>query len=162
MMLKQIRHLQLADLMKRSYSLHLFGHMSDRYSIARGSLMDLLFDRFDLGDLRPKIPNRDESNNDIHLICPSLYIYTRRKRGRFVGRDIIYLRLNHTLGDQHVRWNINYSCIQWNNQVYPHKRSFSNLNQAQINIILNEMSYEPFESTSIDTLIVDVKVKMYL
>jgi hypothetical protein len=143
--------LQLADLMKRSYSIHFFGHMSDRYSIARGSLIDLLFEQLDLGDIRPKISNRDQPNTIVRLIHLSLYIYTPRKQGRFLGRDVIYLRLNKTFNDEHIKWNMS---IQVSNGTIMHSnaRSLSNLNQAQVNIILNEMSYEPFESTSIDIL----------
>jgi hypothetical protein len=145
--------LELADLMKRSYSLHLFGHVSDTLDITRGSLIDRLFDRYDLGDLRPKIFNR---NNHIRLRCPSLYIYTRQKQGRFIGRDVIYLRLNQTFGNEHVRWNISMH-VSNGRIILPRGTSLSNLTQAQINRILNELKYEPFESTSIDRVIIDVK-----
>jgi hypothetical protein len=63
--------------MERSYSLHLFGHVSDQLDVTRGSLIDRLFDRYDLGDLRPKIANRDRPNNDVRLIYPSFDVHTR-------------------------------------------------------------------------------------
>jgi hypothetical protein len=142
--------------MKRSYSLHLFGHVSDQLDVTRGSLIDRLFDRYDLGDLRPKIFNRNQSNNDVRLICPSLYIYTRRKQGRFLGRDVIYLRLNQTFGNEHVRWNITMH-VSYGTVILPRRTSLSDLNQAQINRMLNELKYEPYKLTSTDALMIDVK-----
>jgi hypothetical protein len=153
---EQDTSLELADLMKRSYSLHLFGHISDELDIVQGSLIDRLFDRYDLGDLRPKISNRIRSKNHVRLICPSLYIYTREKRGRFIGRDAIYLRLNRIFGNKHVRWNINMHVSNGTIILY-RGTSLSDLNQAQINRILNELKYQPYKSTSIDTLMIDVK-----
>jgi hypothetical protein len=153
---EQDTSLELADLMKRSYSLHLFGHVSDQLDIVRGSLIDRLFDRYDLGDLRPKISKRIRLKNHVSLICPSLYVYTRQKQGRFVGRDVIYLRLNPIFGNKHVRWNINMHVSNGRIILY-RGTSLSDLNQAQINRILNELKYEPFELTSMDTLIIDVK-----
>jgi hypothetical protein len=153
---EQDTSLELADLMKRSYSLHLFGHISDKFDIVRGSLIDRLFDRYDLGDLRQKTFNQNQSNNDVHLICPSLYIYTRQKQGRFIGRDKIYLRLNQTFGNEHVRWNITVY-VSNGTIILPRTTSLWNLNQAQINRILNELKYEPFKLTSIDTLMINVK-----
>jgi hypothetical protein len=148
--------LEQADLMKRSYSLHLFGHISDELDIVQGSLIDRLFDRYDLGDLRPKTSNRIRSKNHVRLICPSLYIYTREKRGRFIGRDVIYLRLNGIFGNKLVRWNITIHVSNGTIILY-RGTSLSNLNQAKINRILNELKYEPFKLTSIDTLMIDVK-----
>ena len=126
--------LQLADFMKRCYSIHLFGHMSDQFNITRGSLIDLLFDRFDLGDLRPKIPNRDQLNNNVQFIHPSLYIYNHQKRGRFLGRDTIYLRLNQTISNENVRWNIDIHVSNGTTICSPTQSMF-NLNQAQVNIV---------------------------
>jgi hypothetical protein len=148
--------LELADLMKRSYSLHLFGHVSDKFDIVRGSLIHRLFDRYDLGDLRPKISNRIRSKNHVCLICPSLYVYTRRKQGRFLGRDVIYLRLNQTFGNEYVQWNITVY-VSNGTVILPRTISFWNLNQAQINRILNKLKYEPLQLTSMDTLMIDVK-----
>jgi hypothetical protein len=148
--------LELADLMKRSYSLHLFGHISDKFDIVRGSLIDRLFDRYDLGNLSPKSSNRIRSKHHARLICPSLYVYTRQKRGRFVGRDVIYLRLNRIFGNNHVRWNITMHASNGTIILY-RTTSFSDLNQAQINTILNQLKYEPFKLTSIDTLMINVK-----
>ena len=147
--------LELADLMKRSYSLHLFGHVSDELSIARGSIIDFFFDRFDLGDLRSNAFAR-QSNTNVQFIHPSLYIYHHRKQGRFIGRDVIYFRLNHTLAHSHSRWNIT---IQTYNGtvVLPSHTPQWDLNQAQINLVLHHMSYKPFPSTSIDTLVIVVK-----
>jgi hypothetical protein len=153
---EQDTSLELADLMKRSYSLHLFGHVSDKLDITRGSLIDRLFDRYDLGNLRPNIFNRDQSNNHVRLICPSLYVYTRQKKGRFIGRDVIYLRLNQTFGNEDIRWNITVAVFN-GRMVLPPRTSLSNLNQAQINTVLNEIKYEPFKLTSMDTLMIDVK-----
>ena len=149
------RSLELADLMKRSYSLHLFGHVSDELSVARGSIIDFLFDRFDLGDLRSNAFAR-QSNTNVQFIHPSFYIYHHRKQGRFIGRDVIYFRLNHTLAHSHSRWNIT---IQTYNGtvVLPSHTPQWDLNQAQINLVLHHMSYTPFPSTSIDTLVIVVK-----
>jgi len=66
---EQDTSLELADLMKRSYSLHLFGHVSDKLDITRGSLIDHLFDRYDLSDFGFNIFNRDQSNKHVPLIC---------------------------------------------------------------------------------------------
>jgi hypothetical protein len=157
---EQDTSLELADLMKRSYSLHLFGHISGKFDIVRGSLIDRLFDQYDLGNLRPKNSNRNRSNNDVRVICPSLYIYTRRKQGRFLGRDVIYLRLNQTFSNEHVRWNITVY-VSNGTVILPRTISLSNLTQAQINKILNELKYEPLQLTSIDTLMIDVKSETF-
>jgi hypothetical protein len=153
---EQDTSLELADLMKRSYSLHLFGHISGKFDIVRGSLIDRLFDRYDLGNLRPKTFNQNQSKNHVYLMCPSLYVYTRQKQGRFLGRDVIYLRLNQTLGNEYVRWNITVY-VSNGTVILPRTTSFWNLNQAQINRILNKLKYEPLQLTSMDTLMIDVK-----
>jgi hypothetical protein len=153
---EQDTSLKLADLMKRSYSLHLFGHTSGKFDIVQGSLIDRLFDRYDLGDLRPKISNRIRSKNHVRLICPSLYVYIRQKQGRFLGRDVIYLRLNQTFSNEHVRWNITVY-VSNGTVILPRTTSLWNLNQAQINRILNQLKYEPFQLISMDTLMIDVK-----
>ena len=147
--------LQLADLMKRSYSLHLFSKMSDPINIARGSLIDLLFDRHDLGDLRGSSPHRESANPDVGLIGPSVYIYTRRKQGRFLGRDAIYLKLNERLGRESVRWNVTVHVPNGTIHLSSH-RSLTGLRQAHVNMLLSEMLYEPFRRTSIDTLTIDL------
>jgi hypothetical protein len=155
---EQDTSLELADLMKRSYSLHLFGHVSDKLDITRGSLIDRLFDRYDLGNLRPKIFNRDQSNKHVRLICPSLYVYTQQKQGRFIGRDVIYLRLNQTFGNEDIRWNITVAVFN-GKIVLPPETSLSDLNQAQVNTVLNEIKYEPFKLTSMDILMIDGKTE---
>ena len=148
--------LQLADLMKRSYSLHLFGKVSDRINIARGSLIDLLFDRYDLGDLRSGTPHRDSTNPEVALIRPSVYTYTRRKQGRFLGHDVIYLKLNEQLGRESVRWNVTVRVSNGTIHLSSH-RSLTGLNQAHVNMLLSEMLYEPFRRTSIDRLTIELK-----
>jgi hypothetical protein len=153
---EQDTSLELADLMKRSYSLHLFGHVSDELDIVPGSLIDRLFDRYDLGNLRPKTFNQNRSKNHVYLMCPSLYVYTRQKQGRFLGRDVIYLRLNQTFSNEHVRWNITVY-VSNGTVILPRTTLFWNLNQGQINRILNELKYEPLQLTSMDTLMIDVK-----
>ena len=148
--------LQLADLMKRSYSLHLFGYKTDKYSITEGSLMDLLFQRFDLGGLRPLMPTQRLSFSLCSLIYPSVYIYNPPKQGRFIGRDVIYLRLNHASSQENIRWTVKIH-VSNGTITLPANKLMSNLNQAEVNSLLNEISYEPFISTSVDTLIVQVE-----
>ena len=149
--------LELADLMKTSYSLHLFGHMSAELNIARGSLLDLLFDRLDLGNLRLNapsfFPSSDQLNVHAQLIHPLLYVYTPRKQGRFVGRDVIYLRVTHTFAHSDPRWNITIH-VHNGTIVLPSHRSLVNLSQAEINLILHLILYTPSPTTSIDTLVV--------
>jgi glycosyltransferase involved in cell wall biosynthesis len=148
--------LLLSDLMKRSYSLHFFGHMSDKHTIARGSIVDLLFDRLNLGDTRAKIAEHDPDIVMPRLVHLPLYVYTARKQGRFLGRDVIYLRINKTLELLNVKWTIN--VIVHNGTVaYKDQRTLSNLNQAEVNRVLNEFSYRPFDSTSIDRMEIQLR-----
>ncbi|CAF2382267.1 unnamed protein product [Rotaria sp. Silwood2] len=143
--------LQLADLMIRSYSLRFFGHISDQFSIVHGCLIAFLFDQLDLGVVRPKILNRGGKKTVARVIHLPLYIYTDRKQGRFLGRDVIYLRAGKRISDENVKWNISIH-VSNGTIIYSNTSFLSNLNQAQINKILNEISYQPYESTSIDTL----------
>ena len=148
----------LSDMMKRSYSLHFFGHMSDKYTIARGSIVDILMDRLNLGDTRAKIKNRDPD-----VIIPSvnhlpLYIYTPKKQGRFLGRDVIYLKINKTFELEDVRWTINVMVTN-GTITFPARRTLIDLHQAGVNRILNEISYKPFDFTSVDTLEIELKSK---
>ena len=148
--------LQLSDLMKRSYSLHLFGHMTDKYSITEGSLMDLLFQRFDLGGLRPTMPTQRLSLSSCQLICSSIYIYNPRKQGRFIGRDVIYLRLNHASSQENIRWTVKIH-VSNGTITLPANKLMSNLNQAEVNSLLHEISYTPLKGSLTDKVIVDVE-----
>lgn len=150
--------LLLADLMKRSYSLHFFGHMSDKYTVARGSIIDALFDRLDLGGIRPMIVNRDPVIFIPRLNHLPLYVYTPRKQGRFLGRDVIYLQLNKTFELENIKWSMNVF-VSNGTLTYRHRRVLTDLNQAAVNSVLNEITYTPFEFTSVDTLEIQVKSK---
>ena len=149
--------LELADLKKRSYSLHLFGHVSAALSIARGSLIDLLFNQLHLGNARSNASSvslsSDQSNINVQLIHPLLYVYSSRKQGRFVGRDVIFLRVRHTSTHSHLRWNITIH-VHNGTIALPSRLSLSDLNQAQMNHILHLISYTPLRTRSIDTLVI--------
>ena len=143
--------LQLAALIKQSYSIHLFGQLTHGLSIARGSLVDLLLNRFDLGDFRLKVSRPDSpSSESARFIHPSIYVDTRRTQGRFIGRDLIYLRSNREIS----RWNLTIHVAN-GTVFFPTQRSLSQLNQAEINLVLNQMRYKPRKGTSIDTLTID-------
>lgn len=146
----------VADTMKRSYSLHLFGHMSDKYTIARGSIIDILMDRLDLGDTRSKIKNRDPDIVHPKLSHLLLYIYTPRKEGRFLGRDVIYLKINKTFELDDVRWTIDLKTAN-GTITFKTPSPLSNLNQAEVNRIFHEISYQPYASTSTDTLEIELR-----
>ena len=146
----------VSDLMKRSYSLHFFGHMSDQHRIARGSIIDILMDRLDLGETRPKIVNRDPKTVVPSLIHLPIYVFTPKKQGRFVGRDVVYLRINKLFAAENVLWTLNV-VVSNGTMHFPVRRSFHNLNQAEVNRILHDMFYVPFATTSIDTLEIELK-----
>ena len=148
--------LELADLMKRSYSLHLFGHVTDKYSIAEGSLIDLLFQRFDLGNIRSIVSMYNRMDNEIRVVCPSLYVHNPRKLGRFIGRDAIYLRLNRTTSDESIRWTVKIH-VSNGTITLPANKLMSNLNQAEVNSLLHEISYTPLKGSLTDKVIVDVE-----
>jgi hypothetical protein len=69
---------------------------------------------------------------------------------------MIYLKLNESFGSEDVRWSI-ITRVSNGTIRLSYGKSLSNLNQAEINLILNKMSYEPFRSTSIDTLSIQVR-----
>jgi hypothetical protein len=85
-----------------------------------------------------------------------LYVYTLQKDGRFFGRDAIYFRLSQKLSTDNARWDITMTVSNGSTQLLD-KMRLLNRNQAQINTILNKLRYEPLESTSIDTLVINVK-----
>ncbi|CAF4136652.1 unnamed protein product [Adineta steineri] len=143
--------LQLDDIMKRSYSLHFFGHMSKKHIIAPGSLTDFLFDKLNLGNIQPEILKQDQLNKIVRLIHLPLYIYTSRKKGYFLGRNVIYVRLNQSLIDKNIKWTITIR-VSNGSIIYSNTTSRSNLSQAQLNSILKKISYIPYRSTAIDTL----------
>ena len=132
--------LQLADLSKRFYSISLSDQQTNQKSITKGSLIDLLLHRYDLGELRSTV-------HSSVLIHPMIYIDTRRKQGRFIGHDVIYLRIGKT----NRRWNMTVDVTN-GTILLPNGKSLNNLNQAEVNLIFNQMIYQSFVTTSIDTL----------
>ncbi|CAF3426699.1 unnamed protein product [Rotaria socialis] len=145
-----------ADLMKKSYALPFFGHISDKFIIKNDSLMGSLNNQLNLGIIRPKSSFQGQTNTRTRLIHRPVYIFTNRNQGRFHGHDAVYLKLDSTLARKNIKWNLNIH-VSRGMIIYSDRTSLANLGQAQVNTILNKLVYKPNESTSLDTLCILLK-----
>lgn len=145
------KSLLLADLMKRSYAFRFFGHITDSFKVASDSVMDYLLNQFNLGVIQPKSMVNEETNKFSGLINSPIYIYTKKKQGRFYGHDAIYLKADAASASGHMQWNVNISAVN-GTVTYSTTNLFSRLTLADVNVMLNTLSYQPNELSSVDTL----------
>ena len=148
--------LQLDDLIRRRHALHLLDEINGRRGIARGSLVDLLFDRLDLGNARLNIPKRAHTRANIGLVHPSVYVDTGKKQGQFIGADVIYLRSEQVVDKETIRWNVKIA-VSNGTIILPAGASLFDLSQAQVNRLFREIAYRPSERTAIDQLTIHLE-----
>ncbi|KAL0081599.1 galactosyltransferase-domain-containing protein [Phycomyces blakesleeanus] len=118
-----------------SWNIHLFGKMTNSLDIQPGSIIDVLFKRFDLG--------RHHPNGSWQIMGPSQHLYHTgtwldAPPGRFQGLDTIYIRGDLT--EARLEIEIAYGELQVGTQPWKDRTTHS---QQEINKLLNQLTYSP-------------------
>ncbi|ORY08291.1 hypothetical protein K493DRAFT_332421 [Basidiobolus meristosporus CBS 931.73] len=138
---------QIRDWFDKTWSLHLFGKMTNILPINANSVVDIIFQNFTLKTTE-KLPH-------VELMGPSeLNISKPPKTGvPFHGINVIFLRGGaNSAKNFNLKISVNYGTLSWGPDL-PRWLSNSidvhNVNQAQINQLLSTITYHPPPSISI-------------